>query len=252
MVHRSVIATLKIGHPKASKAAHEFLMDSEEAQGVIAAFGKYLSSMAMAVDKESFRQEFREIQREVSREAHKDDKEDEPQHSLERPIYGVSVIRYTLQLVKAALATVVGNHFDATLDAMIASVFVETVKNTEAYVAPTSELAQVLNQFGMLSFADEDEPYRLIQGKHYMIGDGWIDIRPQICFTYYCQWIRSIGAKPLFDTEPAFLLALFRYRGVRSRKPLDTQLPGGNQLTTLRLDQGYLLKDNVQPFKDVG
>lgn len=228
-------------------ANHAHLLSNWEA---VSALGRRIIEMGFALNMDSMRTEMREIMASIeSKQPARDDRS--RRRISDRAIYNRAVIVHALRTLQRILQKQFGSEFDADLDMLLgvrADESADEKRITEIHAM--SEISKVVNRLALLS-RDIDQPYELRNGRDYVVGDGWVEIKVEKSYDAYRRYCAMMNDTPLFDNLDSFGHALNGYSPVTDRVCITSELrddDSGERI--VRMDSKLLAREGVQPFRN--
>ena len=235
----------------AAKAGVWLEENSRTVHRVLSAFGKHLALDSLLLDEAAFAAEAAKIKSAVMAEY--------GPHARTfgavpaRPWSNMSTVKLGFAIFCRTLERVAGSALAGELKALDETLTLKPMTNRAdapiANLTPRTELCQVISHFALLSSMDADDRHRIVEGRHFIVYDSYVDIRIQHCYMLYTAWARSQGHQPLFVNEHSFMQALRRYRGAVTINPSGS-LYGRDGITVpvLRLSRQVMAEDHIQEF----
>jgi hypothetical protein len=247
LVHRSIVVPLnRAFHTPTREAAFRQLQAAPDA---LSALGKSLLMSVFHTDIDKMRAQFETIQAKLHETVPKDH---EGRATIpDRNIYGRCVVVQALTALKEILHGHFGDQFDETLDSLIAlrSVYTGSAADAAAARQGRSEISKVIHHIAHLSHpAGDPREHHMIPNVDYIVGDGWIEIKPETAYLKYLMSCHQLGSShpPLFPTLESFFRALQDYKPVVDLKCPNSELhEHGNGEDVYRLDLQALKNAHV-------
>ncbi len=229
------------------------LHDTDEGKRALSAIGKLVMRRGFGIDLKEMYMEVSyivaaikaKIPAEVMNSSH-------VRSMAERIIFNTAVVIHGWLMLKEALATVFGDHFNARIEDLISEKYDRAAVGEDAKAVKVfgrSEITKMISQIALLS-REQDRAYEMRHGKDYLNGDGWVEVKIERAYSNYRQYCAATHEQALFDNLEAFMVALTAYSPVMDSLCATSDLRGdGSTETIMRFDVEKLARDGVQQFK---
>ena len=234
-------------------AAFLRLHDSEESKRALSAIGKLIMRRGFGIDLKKMYAEMTQIIESIRNKLPEAALGSAQARSMaDRIIFNTAVVIHGWLMLKEALATVFGDHFNERIDDLISEKYDRASVGEDAKAVKVfgrSEITKVISQIALLS-REQDRHYEMRLGKDYVTGDGWAEVKIERAYTNYRQYCATTHEQPLFDNLETFMVALTAYSPAVDHICADSDLRSdGSSETIMRFDTDKLAKDGVQQFK---
>lgn len=229
------------------------LHDTDEGKRALSAIGKLVMRRGFGIDLKEMYMEVSyivaaikaKIPAEVMNSSH-------VRSMAERIIFNTAVVIHGWLMLKEALATVFGDHFNARIEDLISEKYDRAAVGEDAKAVKVfgrSEITKMISQIALLS-REQDRAYEMRHGKDYLNGDGWVEVKIERAYSNYRQYCAATHEQALFDNLEAFMVALTAYSPVMDSLCATSDLRGdGSTETIMRFDVEKLARDGVQQFR---
>lgn len=169
---------------------------------------------------------------------------------LSRPLYNTTVVVMGLRTLASACQAIFGDTFKDKFESLEQSLL-EDIRAMP--FGAISEISRVISTLAHLSTLPLEDNFCMLEGIdwHYRHDlDGAIELNMRRSWERYVRYRRANGEVPLFDTEAAFMDALYRHPATIDRICADSPLKadGGNSVRVVRLSAHILAEENVDDF----
>ena len=229
------------------------LHDLEEGRRTLSAIGKQVMARGFAIDLDQMYTKVSQIVAGIKEKIPKDALNSAQVRSMaERIIFNTAVVIHGWMILRDVLHDSFGTEFDEMIDNMISEKYDRATAGEDAKavrVFGRSEISKVISQIALLS-REQDRVYEMRQGKDYLVGDGWVEVKIERAYTNYRQYVAITHEQSLFDNLDAFMIALSAYSPVIDHFCADSDLrTDGSSETIMRFSVPKLSRDGVQLFK---
>ena len=238
---------------KARSAAFLRLHDSEEGKRALSAIGKLIMRRGFGIDLKEMYGEVTKIVAAIRAKLPDEALGSSQARSMaDRIVFNTAIVIHGWLMLKEALSTVFDDYFDERIDDLISEKYDRASIGEDAKavrVFGRSEVTKALNQIALLS-REQDRPYELRNGKDYLTGDGWVEVKIERAYSRYRQYCAMTHEQALFDNLESFLVALTAYSPVTDHQCAASELrEDGTTETIMRFDVAKMNEDGVQQFK---
>lgn len=216
LMERVVLVTMSRPTPiQASKNLAKFIKFSRDKQ-VLSILGKYIAASVVndySVGKlvkefdplvEGARARF--LLQEGDIETLPPDKLQAKFSAKERTVFNFSVSKFGLKKLQDLLHEIYGGRFDPLMESLADTIY---DRMSDLNSSTQAEWLKVLNALVDMSVADETTPYKIRARSDYAHisygGQDCLEVSLRACYAKYRIYCRTVGSKPLFNGETAFL-----------------------------------------------
>lgn len=164
----------------------------------------------------------------------------------ERPLVNTSIVWSGLRFLQKTLE-LLGIDESERFEELRQSTLAELAESGAA--APTPEVYKALQEIVQMINTERDNEFEMVEGTHYIVKDGYVEIRLRDLLVKYSSWCRSRGLKPFYMDYESLVKALANCDATTDKFCANSPLKTSGATPVFRLAESRMFANGVEPVR---
>lgn len=164
----------------------------------------------------------------------------------ERPLVNTSIVWSGLRFLQQTLE-LIGIDESARFDEMRQATLAELAESGAA--APIPEVYKFLQDVAQMINTEVETDYEMREGMHYLVRDGFVEVKLRDLSVKYSAWCKAKGIKPWYLDYESMVKALANCDALLDKYCGASPLKTSGATPVFRLDEGRLVSNGVEPLR---